>query len=102
LDDAHIATPVGDRAGDLRKDRGPDDAGLLEVDMRNPWLAKNPFMSAWMSAANQVAGTARGHATAAANRQLASVQADATRQVVDFWTGQWLVSPAPARKRKKR
>ncbi|WOB09219.1 hypothetical protein [Piscinibacter gummiphilus] len=70
--------------------------------MRNPWLAKNPFMSAWLSAANRTTGAARGHATAAANRQAASLQADATRQIVDFWAGNWLATPAPSRRRKKR
>ena len=70
--------------------------------MRNPWLAKNPFMSAWLSVANQATGAARGHATAAANRQLADMQTEATRQILDFWSGKWLVSPAPARKRRKR
>lgn len=69
--------------------------------MRNPWLSKNPFMSAWLSAANQVAGAARGHATAAVNRQMTQMQADATQQVIDFWSGKWLAAPAP-RKRKKR
>lgn len=46
--------------------------------MCNPWLAKNRFMSAWLSEANQAAGAARGHTTAEANRQLAQVQAEAT------------------------
>ena len=67
--------------------------------MRNPWTTKNPFMSAWLSAANKVAGSARGHATAAAKREVASVQADATRQIVDFWTGQSSPSPKKSRRR---
>ena len=67
--------------------------------MRNPWTTKNPFMSAWLSAANKVAGSARGHATAAAKREVAAVQADATRQIVDFWTGK---SPAPKKKSARR
>lgn len=70
--------------------------------MRNPWLAKNPFMSAWLSAAHRAAGTARGHATAAARRELASAQAAATQQIVDFWSGKSLVNAAPSRKRKKK
>ena len=36
--------------------------------MANPWLKKNPFMSMWLSAANSVAGKARGQATAQAKR----------------------------------
>lgn len=76
--------------------------------MFNPWLSKNPFMSAWLSAANSVAGTARGHATAAANQQWGAIQAEATRQAMDFWTGRWLWQPtasslaSPASKSRKR
>jgi hypothetical protein len=54
--------------------------------MRNPWLKKNPFLSMWLTAANQVAGSARGQATNAARRQVAATQAEATRQVLEFWT----------------
>jgi hypothetical protein len=67
--------------------------------MRNPWTTKNPFMSLWLSSANKVVGTARGQATAAARRQAASLQADAARQVVDFWTGK---TTSPPRRTKKR
>ena len=67
--------------------------------MRNPWTTKNLFMSAWLSAANKVAGSARGHATAAAKREVAAVQADATRQIVDFWTGKSSPSPKTSRRR---
>jgi len=38
--------------------------------MANPWLKKNPFMSIWLSAANRVAATARGQATAQVKRQV--------------------------------
>ncbi len=55
--------------------------------MRNPWTTKNPFMSAWLSSANKVMGSARGQATAAAKRQVATTQADLTRQMIDFWSG---------------
>jgi len=65
--------------------------------MRNPWTSKNPFMSMWLSAANTSAGTARGIAAAAAKRQIASVQADAMRQFLDFWAPQ----AAGVRSRKK-
>lgn len=36
--------------------------------MSNPWLKKNPFMSMWLSWANQMAGTMRGQATAAVTK----------------------------------
>ena len=65
--------------------------------MTNPWISKNPFMSMWLSAANRTAGTARGHATAAAKRQVATAQADVMRQIVDFWTPR----PAKSTPRKK-
>jgi hypothetical protein len=65
--------------------------------MRNPWTSKNPFMSMWLSAANTSAGTARGIAAAAAKRQIASAQADAMRQFLEFWAPQ----PATVRSRRK-
>ena len=67
--------------------------------MRNPWTKKNPFMSMWLSAANQAMGMARGQASAAIKREVAAAQAQAERQVVDFWSGQ---AAAPARKRARR
>ncbi len=70
--------------------------------MRNPWLSKNPFMSAWLSAANKVAGSARGQATAAAKRQATTVQNDMTRQIVDFWSGKAAVPASAPRKKKRR
>ena len=38
--------------------------------MRNPWLARNPWMSLWMSGANTVFHTWRAHAVNAASRTL--------------------------------
>ena len=68
--------------------------------MRNPWTAKNPAMSMWLSAANRMTGSARGQATAAAKRQVAATQALAARQILDFWSGK-MTTPAP-RKRTRR
>lgn len=65
--------------------------------MRNPWTKKNPLMSMWLSAANTAIGSARGHATAAVRREVASAQADVAQQVIDFWTG----GGSPARPGKK-
>lgn len=65
--------------------------------MSNPWTKKNPLMSMWLSAANRAAGTARGKASAMARRQVAATQAEAARQIVDFWTGK----PATPVARKK-
>ena len=62
--------------------------------MPNPWTRKNPFMSMWLSAANKSGATARGKATGAARRQIATAQADALRQVLDFWAPQ-AATPRP-------
>lgn len=77
--------------------------GVARIGMRmsNPWLKKNPFMSMWLTAANRAAGSARGQATGAAKRQVAATQADATRQVIDFWTGATLQKPAARKKRRR-
>jgi len=55
--------------------------------MKNPWLAKNPFLSMWMSAGNSVLGAARGHALNAARMQQAATMNAATRAMLAFWTG---------------
>jgi hypothetical protein len=69
--------------------------------MRNPWTTKNPFMSMWLSSANRVAGSARGQAAAAVARQTKAVQAEAAKQMIDFWTGKTPTPPAAKRKSKK-
>lgn len=67
--------------------------------MGNPWTKKNPFMSIWLSSANSVMGSARAQATAATKRQVAAAQADAAKQIVDFWSGK---AAAPRPKKKSR
>jgi len=69
--------------------------------MRNPWTTKNPFMSMWLSAANRTAGSARGQATAAAKRNVATAQADVTRQMLDFWSGKSLTKAATRKKTRR-
>ena len=46
-------------------------------EMANPWLKKNPFMSMWLSTANRVGGSMRGHATAQARRLVKAAVAEA-------------------------
>jgi len=71
----------------------------MKDTMRNLLTSRNPFMSLWLSSANRIMGSARGRATAATERQVASFQAEAAKQIVDFWA----VKPsAPSRKIKKR
>ena len=67
--------------------------------MRNPWATKNPFMSAWLSSANKAMGSARGQATAAAKREVASLRTETARQIIDFWSGK---TPTPVARSKKR
>ena len=66
--------------------------------MRNPFLTKNPFMSMWLSGANRVAGSMRGHAAAQAKRQSAAVVSKATKDVVDLWGS--ALSPWPPKRKK--
>ena len=75
--------------------------------MKNPWLAKNPFMSMWLSGANSYWGAARGHAVAEAHRQSAAMMAEGTRQMMRFWSAVPTAAPtsslaAPRRKKKSR
>jgi hypothetical protein len=69
--------------------------------MRNHWVQKNPFLSAWLSAANTMTGVARGYASAEMHRQMAAAQAEMTRQMIDFWSGK-AAMPATRRKKKRR
>lgn len=66
--------------------------------MRNPWTTKNPFMSAWLSSANKVMGSARGHAKAAAKREAMTLQTEASKAVVDFWSFGAMAPPANKKK----
>lgn len=68
--------------------------------MSNPWLKKNPFMSMWLSAANTVAGKARGQVAAAAKRQSHAAITQATQDAMSFWTGALVAQPAPRSRRK--
>ena len=49
-------------------------------------MAKNPYMSAWLSAANKVANTARGQAMAAGKAQARRSQKETMSAWVDLWT----------------
>ncbi|MGJ7508398.1 hypothetical protein [Variovorax sp. GT1P44] len=69
--------------------------------MSNPWTKKNPLMSMWLSSANKAMSASRGQVAGAAKRQVAATQADAVKQIVDFWSGKTAVK-APAKKRRRR
>jgi hypothetical protein len=68
--------------------------------MSNPWLKKNPFMSMWLSAANRMAGSLRGQATAQAKRQVNAALTEATRENLKVWPD--AVKPPAARTRRRR
>jgi hypothetical protein len=70
--------------------------------LTHPWLKKNPFMSLWLSGANTVAGSMRGHAAAQAKRQATAAMTKATKDTLRFWTGALALSPPPKRKPKRR
>jgi hypothetical protein len=61
----------------------------------------NPWMSAWLSAANAWVGAARGFWTAEMHRQQTSMMNEMAEQAMRFWQGSW-VPPAEKRKRGRR
>ncbi len=69
--------------------------------MANPWTKKNPFMSMWLSSANSMMGSARAQATAETKRQVAAAQAEAARQILDFWSGKAAPMPPPRKKPRR-
>jgi hypothetical protein len=66
--------------------------------MKNPWTKKNPFMSMWLSGANSILGSARGHASAQAKRQANSMMKQGTKQMIDLWSG----TAAPSKRTRKK
>lgn len=54
--------------------------------MTNPWLKSNPFMSMWLSGANAIAGSMRGHAMADFQRIQTKMLHDMMRQSMTFWS----------------
>jgi len=66
--------------------------------MRNPWRARNPWLSVWLSGANTMFGAARAQAQRNANRLVA----DGVTRAVDAWSAALTSAAKPARKRAKR
>lgn len=64
--------------------------------MRNPW------MSLYLSAANKMAGAARSQVMAEARRQRQAASRKAASQIASFWTGGFLTSPTPKKRRRAR
>jgi hypothetical protein len=57
------------------------------MQMKNPWIKKNPLMSMWLSGANSMLGAARSQAIAQAKRQAATMMAEGTRHMFRVWGG---------------
>jgi hypothetical protein len=70
--------------------------------MTNPWLKKNPYMSMWLSGANAVAGSMRGHAAAQVKRHTATTVNAATQEIFKAWSGALLMQPPAVKRRKSR
>jgi hypothetical protein len=73
--------------------------------MSNPWLKKNPFMSMWsmwLSGANRIAGTFRGHASAQAKRQVNATMTEAVNASRKIWSEAQKAPPSGARAKRKR
>ena len=73
--------------------------------MKNPWTKENPFLSMWLSGANAIGGAARSQAAASIQREVTRASrnagADASAQIVDFWSAA-LGAPAKPKKRRRR
>lgn len=64
--------------------------------MYDAMFKKNPMMSLWLSAANSAAGSARGLWLAEMQRQQSAMIEAFTSQMIDFWSGAWLIPAARA------
>ena len=70
--------------------------------VRNPWLKKNPFLSMWLSGANSVGGSIRGHAAAHARRQVNTALSEATKGNLKLWSDAVKAATAKPRTKRKR
>ena len=70
--------------------------------MNNPWMARNPFLSMWLSAANSTLGAARGQALSFARQQQAAMMNEAGKAMFAFWTGAAAAPKSSKRKRRSK
>lgn len=63
---------------------------------------KNPFLSAWLSMANSMAGPMRGFWTAEYQRQQTAMINAMNKQIIDFWSGALLNPPQSRTRRTKK
>ncbi|GGJ11832.1 hypothetical protein GCM10011320_18800 [Neoroseomonas lacus] len=64
-------------------------------------MARNPFMSLWLSAANRAANTGRGLAMSATRRQRAAAAAAVAKEATTFWTRAWRGATTPRRSKNR-
>ena len=60
--------------------------------MKNPWLAKNPALSLWLSAFHTSANAARGPVALAWQRQMHAMTVQSVDQMMRLWSGAALVA----------
>ena len=72
---------------------------IYGIHMKNPWLAKNPWMSIWLSGAHRASAPVRRQLMAEGRRQSDAITTEAVRQIVGFWTPKL---PATQTKRARR
>jgi hypothetical protein len=72
------------------------------MEMRNPWLKKNPFLSMWLSGANAMLGVTNAAAMSAVQRQTQAMMNETARAVVDFWAAGMPTPQRPRRKARSR
>lgn len=102
------STPLGSTpyCGTARGDELPVKPPATPGRMRCT-VARNPWMSAYLSAANRVAYTAYGQTAASARKQVSMAQGDALkihgeaqRELMESWMDVWM--PTTARRPKRR
>jgi hypothetical protein len=71
-----------------------------EILLSNPWSKKNPYLSAWLTGANAIAGSARGHAANGMQRQVAAATRQMTEVVMSAWLAPLAVRTPKSRKRR--
>jgi len=72
---------------------------IYGLPMKNPWLAKNPWMSIWLSGAHRASAPVRRQLMAEGRRQTDAIRTETVRQIVEFWTPKL---PAAQTKRARR
>jgi hypothetical protein len=82
-----------DEPGDRQDDR--PEAGPGGRDMKNPW------MSAWLSAANSMTGAARGQMAAELTKQQTYMMREWQRASMEMWKAMMMPWAQQGRKRKR-